>query len=128
MQLLHPRHDFAHLSCIFLILSGRLVNVGRKGREGGGMMPVRVSRYCSRLPLQGAVAETTSGEDGSKVRRWIHGWYIVKLARPERRPIVRLPAALSAALSNECGFASETSESQGPHSTLVVLVALDDRF
>lgn len=124
MQLLHPRHDFAHLSCIFLILGGRLVKVGRKGREGGGMMPVRVSRYCSRLPLQVAVAETTSGEDGSKVRRWIHGWCIVKRARPERRPIVRLPAALS----NECGIASETSESQGSHSTLVVLVALDDRF
>ena len=60
VQLLHSRHDLAHLSCIVLILGGRLVDAGREDRDCLGMVAVGVGCYRSRLPLQLAAAETTS--------------------------------------------------------------------
>ena len=48
------------------------------------MMSVGVGCYCSGLPLQLGIAETNSGEGGSEVQLWSHGWRIVGLALSER--------------------------------------------
>ena len=50
-----------------------------------------------------SIAETSSGDGGSELEWWSHGWCIVRLALSERRPVVLVSARVSMGVMYSAG-------------------------